>query len=294
MMKHIYKNLFLFIYLLICSLFWQGCNIHHEQTPTYIHIDSFAFKGNSLFPNVTKSHQINTVWVYYNNNPVGVFDLPATFPIMTNGAGVTGKLELSAGVSVNGQNDELSGYPFYVFDTSTFVSQPGKVIYHQPTTEFFDKVKITSISDFEGATHFSLWSPGGNIPMTIVNDDSLLFEGGYSGSILLSSPADSSVDSTIIPFAIPSGVSTFIEFDYKCSVPFYVGIQANQGTIISTTPFYLTGVNTSDHWQKFYLSVANFAAQYPATNYNLYIKTYLPPGYTRGRVLLDNIQLVTF
>ena len=295
-MKQIYKQLILLAFILVCGLFGMGCNTINpkEQTPTYIHIDSFHFKANPLF-HVTASHQITTVWAYYNNNPVGVFDLPCTFPILTTPGDTMGKLELSAGVAVNGLNNSLSGYPFYAFDTSDFKVQAGKIINYTPTTEFFNNLSITTISNFEGLTHFGLVAyTGGNIPMTVVNDDSLLFEGSGTGSILLSSPGDSSIDSTSKSFTIPFNKIAFIEFDYKCSVPFYVGMQSNQGSLISSTPYYLTGVNASDHWQKFYLNVGNFVSSFQGTDYNLYIKTSLPDGYTRGRVLIDNIQLVTF
>jgi hypothetical protein len=289
-MKHIYFRFIYFAFFLIFGFAWLGCNVinPHEQVPTYIHIDSFRFTANPLV-RAASSHQITQVWAYYDNNPVGVFDLPCTFPINTNGA-TTGQLELSPGVVVDGLNDLLSGYPFYEFDTSTIVSAPGKVINYLPKTTMFSTVKSYTISNFEGNTGFALW--GGDQPMTIVND-SAVFEGHGSGSILLSAVGDSSVDSTVIPFAIPTG-SAFIEFNYKSDLQFYVGLQANQGTLISTTPYYLAGINPSKTWQKFYLSVADFAAQYKGTTYNLYIKTSLSAGITQGRLLLDNIQLLTF
>jgi hypothetical protein len=292
-MKDIYTKSIYLVFLLSCGLFWQGCNIinPHEQTPTYVHVDSFSFQKNPLI-NSTASHQITQVWAYYNNNTIGIFDLPATFPVLTNGSD-SGSLELAPAVVIDGQNNFLGVYPFYSLYSAPLKSQPGKIINYQPTTELYSNVKVYNISDFEGSSHFQLW--GGNIPMTVVTDPSMVFEGGGSGSILLSNPGDSSVDSTVTAFAIPSGAA-FIEFDYKSDLQFYVGLQANEGVIASTTAYYLAGIQPSqpsDRWQKFYLSVADFAAQYKGTTYNLYIKTSLSAGISHGRLLLDNIQLVT-
>jgi hypothetical protein len=291
-MLHIIIRLKYLIFLFSCGLFWQGCNVinPHEQTPTYIHIDSFQFVNNaSLVHSLTASHQINIAWVYYNNSPVGVFDLPATIPVIARG---TGTLEIFPGVVINGQNNLTGVYPFYVPDTSlTFTAQPGKIINYTPKTKFYTTTKIFQISDFSGNTNFALAS--GNIPIVSVSADSLSFE-GRSGMISLIVPGiDSSEDSSIYRFPIPRG-NAFIEFDYKCSIPFYVGLQSNLASEFYQK-YYLAGIypSSNNQWQKFYLSVSNFVAQYTGDTYNLYIKASIPSG-PAGKVLLDNIQLVTF
>jgi len=281
------KHLF---FLCLLALFSQGCNIINppEQTPTYVHIDSFGQFTNP-FPGVSSSHQISVIWVYYNNGSVGVFDLPVTFPVLTNGND-SGTLEVAPGVTLDGLNDLLATDPFYEIATTTLISQPGKIINYTPATGFYPADKIMTLSNFEGLTNFTL--TGGNIPITIVNADSLVFEGHYSGSILLSSPGDSSVDSFNAPFAITPG-NAFIEFNYKSTLPFYVGMQSNQAGI-STSPYYLAGIYPSGTWQKFYLGITDYIAQFPGTTYNFYIKTTLPDTQSTGRLLLDNIQLLHF
>ena len=112
--------------MLILSLFWLSCNTNlNKQAPTYIHIDSFKFVANPAIKSLTLSHQINIAWVYYNNNPVGVFDLPAIIPVLANGTGV---LSVVPAIIIDGQNNLTGQYPFYQTDTFTFTSQPGKII----------------------------------------------------------------------------------------------------------------------------------------------------------------------
>lgn len=279
------------LFLFCCSLVWQGCNIINpvETTPTYIHIDSFQFNSSPSYLNISNSHQVSTVSVYYNNNPIGDFDLPATIPIIATGKG---DLEIFPGVLVNGLNNSITAYPFYRPDTSKIAAQPGKVINYTPHTNYYPNLKTLCISNFETSEpKFSMM--GGNIGMTAVSDDSLVYEGHYAGRIQLNNVGDSSVDSNIVAFAIPTGYA-FIEFNYKSDIPFYVGMQANLSNVVSTGPLYLAGIKPSPYWQKFYLNVGTFNQQYQGTTNNFYIKAVLGSGQTNGRLLIDNIQLITF
>jgi hypothetical protein len=283
------RNYTKLIYLLPFFTGWLvGCSNKTQQVPpTYVHVDSFSF-GPRPTLSATGSHQITEVWAYYNDAAVGVFDLPCTFPVITNGS--VGQLELSPGVVVDGLNDFLIAYPFYSIDTFTLTTQPGKIVTHEPKTDYFSDIKYTILSSFEGNLGFGLYS--GNKQITTTHLEQNVFEGGASGIITLTSPTDTSEDSSHF-FVIPTGYS-FIEFNYKSDVQFYVGLGANESSIVSSSPYYLSGINPSSTWQKFYLTTQDFASHYQGTSYNLYIKTYLLPGATSGTVLLDNIQLVSF
>jgi len=286
-----------YIIILCCfGLLGAGCNIINpvEQTPTYVHIDSFQFVNNPLVRSLTNSHAISSVWVYYNNNPLGEFDLPVTFPVITNGSS-TGEIQLYPGVSINGLNDYPNIYPFYQPDTSLILkNEPGKIITYAPHTTFYTTTKIGWNTNFSEGAPSGLALAAGNIPLqTVVQPDSLVFEGSGSGMVYMNNPGvDSSVDSSAA-FTIPSG-DAYIEFNYKSDVQFYFGLQSNLSTLISAAPFYLAGINPSNTWQKFYLNITQFIFEYTGTNYNLYIKTSLPAGQPTGRLLLDNIQIVTF
>lgn len=296
------------LFLFYCALFWQGCNIinPHEQTPTYVHIDSFSFRTNpsvtllkidgSTSPELaTVSHKVNTVLVYYNNNPIGIFDLPATFPVPASGSG---SLKIAPAIAVNGQNNMIAAYPFYTFDTSTLIANAGNVINHTPVSQFYSDVKVKCISNFEGggsnATNFVLTE--GNRVMQLDIDPADVLEGNACGEIRLNAVGDSSIDSTAKSFTIPLGGTTFIEFDYKSTVPFYVGLQANLSATVSSAPYFLSGINPSSGsgWQKFYLEIDGFIGKAQGSTYNFYIKAVLADGQTSGKLLIDNIQLVTF
>lgn len=291
-MLHINTKLKYSLSILALCYSLSGCNIINpaEITPTYLHIDSFTFLNNPAVRSVTLSNHITNAWVYYDNRAMGAYDLPFTIPIPSTGHG---KLEVYPAIIVNGRNELVGKYDFYQIDTSTFTGQPGKTITYVPKTGFYTYVKMNYTESFEtpGVTNFSRID--GNTVMTNVAADSLRFEGYGAGQILLNAVGDSCTVMSDKTFEIPQNVA-FIELNYKSTVPFYLGIQANLSNIISSTPYFLAGIKPSDHWQKFYLNVSDFAIKAKGTSYNFVIKTVLDQNQTSGRLLLDNIQLVNY
>jgi len=281
-------------FVLLCCLFFLGnsCNVINptEPVPTYIHIDSFIFEKNPSV-NLSTSHQITSVWVYYNNNNIGNFDLPCTIPIITSG---TGMLQLAPAVANDGLNNIVYLYPFYTVDTFTLVPQPGKVVTHEPKTEYYSDVVVNHLTNFAfGITNFALVA--GDRPVQAAYADSLQFEGLPTGEVKLLAVGDSSVDSCIDTLNIPSdGSEAYIEFNYKSTVPFAVGLSGTLTNLIYGSPFYLGGAYPSDQWQKFYLYVSQFTQKYPSTYYTFYLHVSLGAGQTSGRLLIANLQLITF
>lgn len=287
-MKFIYRKLILIlivVYFVICN----GCNIINpaEIVPTYFHIDSFQVTTNIEYSSISYSHKIPNVWVYYNGNVVGVYDLPATFPIMAKG---NGTLSISPGIQVDGLSSELKVYPFYTVDTLNFDAQPGKTIQHNPKVTYYNKLNFRTLMD---QYNLGFEQNGGTTGIAFVSDVNLEFEPPKKcAGIILNTVNDSSIVCTTKTFPIPSGPA-FIEFNYYSTVPFYLGLQAFTNGATSE-PYYLTGVYPNNGWGKFYLDVGSFNAKYQGNLYKLYIKAAVPAGQSNGRLLLDNIELVSF
>jgi hypothetical protein len=290
------RRIFFWIGFLLLILFYlpatQSCNIinPHENVPTYIHVDSFHFAHNPKVTDRPVTHSITQVWVYYNGNNIGIFDLPCTFPVNMSGD-TAGRIELYPGVLMDGLNNFTETYPFYQPDTNLLLkSQPGKIVTYEPTTSFYSDLSFTTLSYFLGNTGFT--AIDGTMPLEFADDST---DGFYEGVINLSSPsADSSIDSCNTTFSVPLNEAAYVEFDYRCNIPFYVGLQANLSNLISSAPYYLSGMYPTTKWQKFYLNVADFNAQYKGTSYTLFFKASLPDGSTSGKVEIANVQFVTF
>jgi len=282
--------------LLVITYFTQGCNIINpkEPTPTYVHIDSFKFQPGNYSVDGSASHKITSIWAYYNNNPVGVFELPATFPVITNGN--TGLLTIVPGVTVDGLSAFNTQYPFYLGDTSTLTTNAGQIKSYLPKTGYTSYNHLIYNIDFENGGNFQ--KIAGDTGIVVVTDSDKVFEGYHSGYILLTAAGDSSenIYQKTAPFVTGNG---FIELNYKCTVQFAIGVEAldASGQLVTAYPEYIIGINPNSSWNKLYISLNSTASKYLASfqgaQFRLAIKSVMPDNQSTGYVLLDNIKYIT-
>lgn len=279
-----------FYFLLIAGLAGAGCNIINpaEKTPLYIHVDSFSVVPTPGKFTGSLSHGIKSIWVYFDNHAVGVYDLPATVPILADGPG---QVQLVPAVSYSGLS-YIRQYPFYESDTFTIPYNPGSVTVHQGVTRYRTNATI-KVEDFDGGNPF-IKVNADNAQDTVLRQTKVpedVFEGLGSGLISLTTGHPSCEVITNFSFPIAS-TEAYLEINYKCSVPVNFGLQTtSNGDIVYR---YLYGVYPTDTWKKAYIGLDQFVTQYKTSAYNLMIKTALSEGETGGYVLIDNIKIVTF
>lgn len=279
----------------VCIL-WSACNIINppEKVPTYIHIDSFKFVNTDAGRTGSSSHNINSVWVTYNGTVVGVYDLPATIPIIATGSA---PLSLGPGIAVNGMYSFQSIYPFYVNDTSTLVANPGKIINYTPVTTYYGPLADTFrfMENFEAGNIFVSDTTFKKITIVRTSSPDSVFEGHYSGAMRLNSVNDSAEVHERDSILIPGGPS-MCEFNYKGTGDIYFGMQAfiiANGVLVASGIQYLYVFNPSDTWQKMYISLADYAAQYAGGYFHFYFKAAVHPGQSNGYILIDNVKIIT-
>lgn len=274
-----------FIFITFSSFLFWSCNIINpvEKKPTYIYIDSFQFEGN---PNMgTSSHDITNVKVTFDNQTLGVFDLPANIPLI---ADKTGVLILTPGVSYSGLKDVQVPYDFYTIYTEDFTPSPGNTIAVHPTTGYYSDTSYNLlIEDFESSNSIVLVTGSDSLYRT--KDSSEVFEGKYSGKVTVSS-ADYTELALSNTFTAPS--ETFLEINYKCTVPFLIGLQATSSTGGSDILMYLYGLKPSDEWKKAYIGLQDFIVNYPGLTYTLVIQVN-PDKASEGYALFDNLKVIS-
>lgn len=282
------------LFLVPVVLSGVGCNVVNpvEDVPTYIKIDSFNFIINDPAKEGSPAHGITSVWIYYNNNPIGTFDLPCNVPVITEGD--KGMISVVPGITLNGLVDLQPQYPFFKFDTTTLYTNPGKVQQFTPRGEYISSAKFPYKEDFEVGNSFQALYPDLTNDTTIrrnTNKDYVL-NGGGSGYIELSDafPYSESISNTGFP--IPLG-EAFLEISYKCSVPFEVGMYntLNEGVDAYN---YIMGVKATDTWKKMYIELGTYTGNYKGKDHKVLIRAELPEGQSSGYVAIDNIKVVTF
>ena len=112
------KDLFFIINLFFVLLIYSSCNKNLEaEIPSYIEIEEFNYlnNGSSVIPHTDgydnyQSTNISDVWVSMNGQTIGVFEMPCTIPILSDG---NHSFDLYPGIKVNGISGSREKYIFY-------------------------------------------------------------------------------------------------------------------------------------------------------------------------------------
>lgn len=279
------------VFFLASLVFLAGsCNIINpaEVMPAYVRIDSFAFQGNTSISG-SNSHRISSAFVYLNNQSVGIFDLPVTFPVILD---KPGKLMMTPGINYNGMRTYQVQYPFYLSDSVTIspdtVSGATRVLV--PVARYNPATKFPFLQNFENYLSAPFLDAGGDTTINVGTADDPL-EGNY-GFIVLKSDQDSSVNITRDAYALPVNSDVYLEMDYKSNIPLTVGLQTTVGGEVQRS--YIIGLNPRATWGKIYIDLRTFVSTYQGGFYRLLIRAVRTPGVAEGRVQLDNIKMVHF
>jgi hypothetical protein len=266
-----------------------GCNIINpsEPVPTYVQIDSFSFTGEKLG---AMSHRITNVWVYFNNSPVGNFDLPAKFPVL---ASAPGTLIVAPGIDYDGLKGYEVIYPLYTGDSMGLTPAPGTVISFKPRTGYLPSADLKYEELFDNPVNFPRYTGDTDLVRTVKPDE--VFEGSGSGAIYLPAGTDSAtVVLKDLPKAITPGRDAFIELNYKGTLTLRVGMYAMSNTTSEVSVKQLIGLKPQDQWTKIYVDIKDFVSSHQNSTYKVLIRADRPAELSGGYLLIDNIKVVSF
>lgn len=286
------KNSYRFFLYFISSLavFAIGaCNIYNppEPIPAYIHIEKIDLTTGPS--EGTNSHKITDAWVYIDDQLVGCFELPCTFPALFEG---DHQLMIRAGIKVNGIAAIRSPYPFYDSYRQPINLQAGTTITLSPTVTYVASANFEFMEDFEGSGFVIDSSAGSNTTIQILAaPNPNVIYGGYCGIACLNTTNTffECVSSQI--YTLPkSGRDVFLEFNYKSDLEFFVGV-------IAQPPYYLKTLsltyNPSETWNKTYLYLTPAVSGSPsATQFQVFFGMLNTGGADSVALLLDNIKLI--
>lgn len=281
------------IYLLsVCLLFaLPGCNLINpeEEIPTYLRVDSFQYLPAATFP-ATSSHKINSVYVYDENYLMGVWELPALIPVQTKDAGK--KLLLLPGVDYNGIRSQQSIYPFFSGDTLTVHPEPGQVIPYTAKTGYVTNAQMLWSENFELSNKMNVKLSGDTVIIPVTGPGQV-FEGARSGGVFLTGEGQSSESISTDGFAIDYRKETFLELNYKNTVPVQIGLLTTPYALGEPYYEYIIGLKPSENWNKVYVDLRPFAGNFQGAQYRLVLRVH-DEGGAAGYALFDNLQVVSY
>ncbi len=288
-MRHFY--VFFCIAGIAALLGGSSCNIINpsEPVPTYVRIDSFGFTGN---PAVTgsNSHKITNVYVYFNNAPVGIFDLPATFPVI---AKEKGTLTVLPGIYYDGLSGYISIYELYQGKQMELDPQPGGQVSFNPVTSYNPGVLLQSNDEFEGpGVDNSFVKLSGDTSIhNVFNSE--VFEGNGSGLIYLRPGKDSATQISRVGRALATGKQNFLELDFKGNMPLVIGVSTTLNTGGGYSAYFI-GLKPRSEWGKVYIGLDEFIGVHQGYDYKIMLHTEKPAGQTDGYVYVDNVKVISF
>lgn len=274
---------------------FSACNIINpsEPIPTYLQLDEFTFSNPDSNFTGSSSHQIPSARVSVDDVAIGTFDLPCTVPILLTKSSL---VAIAPFVSNQGLKSYVFNYPMYQRDTTTLYLNPGNVQRYTPKTRYRSDIRSNDFKlkiNFEEGLFFKNLS--GDTTILLEKDASKVMEGAYCGAMYLQAPQKISESITTTFFGYTSN-SCYLEFNYRCDMPFQIGLQAEDADG-KTYGEYLAGYYPKDTWGKIYMDLSTFVKSNSSySKFFIKVRTNLNEfdgKYTGGFVLLDNIKVVS-
>ena len=184
--KDTLHNIKFYSFFIILSIVLSSCSKEdfEVQVPTYITINSISLTTNLATEGSTSSNIVDA-WVFLNDDLVGIYELPATFPVLKEG---NATLKVFAGIKNNGIAASRTRYLLYDPHVEQINLVKGETIVVDPVVTYNGSTQFTWIEDFENASLSFLYTSGSD---TIINKQSLeVKEGASSGQVYLDPTMD--------------------------------------------------------------------------------------------------------
>lgn len=280
-------------YWIVIALFTSCSLVDNDQPePFYIKIDRAEITTKAGQGEPTSN--ITDVWVYVDNELMGVFQLPATVPYIKAGESEV-NVTVFAGIRNNGQVGRPFIYQFlerqeFTVDVTGIEENLGTIVF-----EYVDNLTFEFIEDFENGNLFT-FDVDGTPEATIRTTNEEVKSGNQAGWIHLEENGITSLvkgTSSAYDGLENIGADTYLELDYKNDVPFGVGLVTTQGN--SSNANFKIVLDTTSQWNKIYIDFTDELADPTITSYRVIIGSDLTDyGTDEGDVYFDNVKLIHF
>lgn len=267
----------------------------NQTVPTYLKIDTVFFTTNYSLQG-EKSHEITDVWIYVDDQQIGVFEIPAMFPVLAMGKH---KLEIRPGIKVNGISSTRAPNPLMkplIFDNFDFYPDSVQEL-NNLTFKYYDNSKFAWIEDFENVsltiesisysdTTIKRTEPANN-PEAYLSSTSK-----YSGIINLTEERSDYGAWSLAAFELPIlEAPVLLEMDFKTDNYVSVGLLVYLPGDYERKP--LVVLNHSEEWNHIYINLTPTVNQYPnAINFKVLFEAGHEDGNEVSNIYLDNIKLI--
>lgn len=281
--------------VLVTALTLTSCT--EDITTSWLKIDSVNFTTN-LTTEGENSHNITDAWLFMDNQPLGVWEIPCEVPILA-----TGKHSFTVypGIKSNGINASRIKYPFYKSADFDLTLIEGETVSHIPTISYKSNKTIMGREDFEDTG--IILNPKIDLDTSKIkiisktNFPDIVKYGDNCGRINISTNDTITQVFTNLNLDLEKG-QVFMEIDYYNTNSFAVGLNSftSNGPSDNNPFIRIPGQDDSSvGWKKIYLDLTTYVtAVNNAVSFDFYIVSALDEGKSNGFVCLDNIKIVQF
>lgn len=272
-----------FFTLFICSfLFFTSCSLfdREEPVPAYIHIEKIKSS------NIADPHPFTDAWIYLDNRFMGVYEVPATFPLLAEGHHT---ITVKPGIKVNGISSSRDVYPFMVKYDTSFTLVPEKQYELRPKTSYKSGLTTAWYENFESITHDILRTSRSDTSMRFV--DSTANSGVRCGAVFLDEVRNNFDAYSGQTMNLPLKVPVFLEMSYKNTNTFSVGLYFYQNGQLQVESIVI--IYASAAWKKIYIDLSTTINKTTDdTQFKFALAAVLNQGLTSGYILVDDLRII--
>ncbi len=299
MVKLLRHHTLWFIILIISTSFSCSKQDLAAKLPAYLYIPAFELQTDYAEEGTAHSN-FTTAWVFYNTEPIGVFELPCTIPIIPLEGAVN--IQVYPGINMNGIGATRSIYvpcepvdqnvTLTALDTFVFNPQTDSVL----TTRYIENATVTIVEDFDGSGINLEPTSSSDTSIVLIDDmdNTFSFPGennGRSGLLALTENTLKAEVKSSDTYSLPRGRDVYVEITYKSNNSFLIGVIANEVVAVPRSTLFIRSSN--NEWKKIYVNIIGEIGLSPGgTNFNLLFGALKDPGVTEAKIYLDNIKLV--
>ncbi len=279
-----------FFCLFAFCITFGGCK-KEVQIPAYLEIKNIPLQITSSSQG-SASAAINTAWVYVNDNPVGVYDIPAKFPITTLG---NIKITITAGVKSNGISSTRIQYPSFDQYITTLNVKADTTYQLSPIVKYYPNTQFPFKEDFEdpGLLLAPTTNSDAGLYISKTSNPSEVFEGTGSGKIIMDASKTLFECANNQFLDLPtSGVPVFLEMNYNTNNDIRVGVYSSSTVGINQEE--IAGFNPSKgEWKKVYIYLSPVIQKYIGGQFKIYIGVLRNSSSPEQiKTLIDNLKIV--
>jgi hypothetical protein len=284
------------IFFLLSAFLINSCS-DKDITPSWLVIESIDLSTDEVSEGVN-SHNITDAWIYMDNSPIGVFELPARIPIIAEGEH---DFIIYGGIKTNGISATRVRYPFYNRHDVTLNLVKNEEITVNPIVTYKSNLEFPLIEDFENIGFEFVKNPISDTNITVISNNDfpeIVKYGNNCGAIYLSESDSIYKGLTSLNMALPHNEDVFVEIDYMNDNSMAMGVIAeNSGGTAEHTPLVVLNPqeNSSMVWKKIYIDLKDDVSfEINATTFEIYLLSILDADKSNSSFYIDNIKVVHY